>query len=105
MTTFPYTVVISGRADAFMRGTGLVQGKPDNDTGSASLADAYKRRITKRSGKGYSVRLDFADKAGVRVLAEYMDAGVVANQDDGGNKSEARACAIALERCRKVLGE
>lgn len=80
-----------------------MQGKPDGDTGSASLADAYKRRVTKRSGKGYSVRLDFADKAGVRVLAEYMDAGVVANRDASGDKSEARACAKALQRCNTLL--
>ena len=98
-----YTVYMSGKAHAFFRGTGLAQGKPDSDAGSEALADAYRRRVVTKRGRGCSVRLDIDGPAGVEVLAEYMDAGCIANSDSGGDKAEARACAKVVRDCRALL--
>ncbi len=97
-----YTVFMSGKADGFFRGTGLAQGRPDNDAGSLALADAYKRKTVARRGRGYTVRLDIDGEAGVSVLAEYMDAGYWANADTG-DTAEARACAKVAGDCRAML--
>jgi hypothetical protein len=101
MSEIKYTIRISGKADSFLRGTGLAQGKPDDDAGSLALADAYRKRVTTRRGKGYTVRLDIVGADGVVALAEYMDAGYWANAEC--DYSEAKACAKVVDACRVIL--
>lgn len=101
MATF--TIYMSGKAHAFFRGTGLAQGKPDNDPGSLSLADAYRRRTVAKHGAGSRVRLEIHGIEGVEVLAEYMDSGYHANIE--ADRAEGRACARVRDECLAAIAK
>jgi hypothetical protein len=99
-----YTITISGKADQFMRGTGLGQGVlcPGDIAGTLALADAYGKRITRKRGRGYTVTLNIFGRAGVEALIEYMEAAIVANSDTN-DSAEVNACRRAIAVCHAAM--
>lgn len=104
MDAMTYTITISGKADRFMRGTGLGQGVlcPRDTAGTLALADAYGKRITRKRGRGYTVTMNIFGRAGVEALIEYMDAAIVANSDTN-DSAEVNACRRAIAACHAAI--
>ena len=104
MDAMTYTITISGKADKFMRGTGLGQGVlcPRDIAGTLALADAYGKKITRKRGFGYTVTLNIFGRDGVEALIEYMEAAIVANIDNN-DPAEVNACRRAIAACHAAL--
>lgn len=108
MSTNPFTVTIPGKFDGFFSGSSVAQGEggysrnPELQAGADCLHTAYRDRIYKGAGKGYSLQLRCLTYDAVRVLADYASTCIAVN-DEEPDYAERSAARKVLMACETIL--